>query len=221
MTSGNLMHIFFDLDGTLTDSRPGIVRCYQHALSTLGRRIPSEDELTPYVGPPLASCFAALLQTEDTAIIEQAISCYRHRFERQGILENALYSGIPEALATLSDAGHRLYIITSKPTVYANRVLEHFAIAGFFRAVYGPELADRQFSKSPLVHRALNEHEITREYAIVVGDRGDDIAAARQNGLRSIGITWGYGSRQELETAGARVFVDSPAELVERITRAP
>src|ERR687892_317008 len=102
------MHVFFDLDGTLTDSRPGIVRCYQHALSELGREIPSEHELTPYVGPPLASCLAALLQTDDIATIDRAIACYRNRFERQGIFENALYPGVVEALSALSEAGHRL-----------------------------------------------------------------------------------------------------------------
>jgi phosphoglycolate phosphatase len=213
------MHIFFDLDGTLTDSRPGIVGCYQHALSDLGRPIPSERELTPYVGPPLARCFAALLQTEDTATIEQAIACYRKRYEQQGIFENTLYPGIVDALSVLSETGYRLYVVTSKPTAYAHRVLEHFAIAAFFQAVYGPELADRVFSKASVIYRALKEHGITREYALVVGDRGDDIAAARQNGLHSIGVTWGYGGRQELETAGASLLADSSAELIACITR--
>jgi phosphoglycolate phosphatase len=119
------MHVFFDLDGTLTDSRPGIVRSFQHALSELGQTLPSDHELTPYVGPPLARCFAELLQTADTATIEQAIACYRRRYEREGILENALYPGIVEALSVLAESGHRLYVVTSKPATYANWILEH------------------------------------------------------------------------------------------------
>lgn len=214
------MHVLFDLDGTLTDSRDGIVRCYQHALAELGREVPSGRELMPYVGPPLASCFAALLQTDDEATIEQAITSYRHRFDRQGIFENALYSGIVEALSALSRTAHPLYVVTSKPAAYANRILEYFAIAKFFRAVYGPELSDRRFSKAWLVRTALNANGIMRQSAFIVGDRADDIAAARQNGVRSIGVTWGYGSRQELETAGADALAESAAELVEYIERA-
>ena len=211
------MHLLFDLDGTLTDSRTGIVRCYQHALSELGREIPRDSEFTPYVGPPLATCFAGLLKTDDSTTIERAIEIYRKRFERLGIFENVLYPGIGEALGALSGAAHTLYVVTAKPVAYASRILESFAIGKFFRAVYGPDLADRRFSKGSLVRTALKVNEITCQSAFVVGDRADDIDGAQENGIRSIGVTWGYGSREEL--AGANALVDSAAELVEYIRR--
>lgn len=213
------MHLLFDLDGTLTDSREGIVRCYQHALGELGFAVPPAAELTRYVGPPLARCFAALLETNDAGMIERAVASYRTRFERRGIFENALYPGIAEALEALS-AHHTLYIVTAKPTAYAERIVEHFAIARWFRTVYGPELADRQFSKGSLVHAALKDNGVAHGSALVVGDRADDVAAARENEVRSIGVTWGYGSRDELEEAGADSLIDSPTELVDSINRA-
>lgn len=208
------MHVLFDLDGTLTDSRQGIVRSYQHALLELGFDVPADRELTPYVGPPLATCFSKLLQTDDAATIERAVASYRKRYEQQGIFENALYPGIADTLVALSDAAHTLYVVTAKPATYANRIVEHFGLAKLFRAVYGPELADRQFSKRSLIHTALKANALRCQSALMIGDRADDIAGARENGVRSMGATWGYGSREELETAGADMLVDTPLELV-------
>src|SRR5262245_38846432 len=122
------MHVLFDLDGTLTDSRAGIVRCIQHALLAMGRAAPPEPELTMHVGPPLSAVFATLLATADQGSIDRAIACYRERYEDIGIFENVVYPGIPDALSDLVSAGHTLALVTAKPHVYARRILEHLAL---------------------------------------------------------------------------------------------
>jgi phosphoglycolate phosphatase len=208
------MHLLFDLDGTLTDSREGIIRCYQHALGELGRVVPPASDLTAFVGPPLASCFRSLLQTDDRDTIEEAVASYRRRFEERGMFENALYPGIAGALAALAGEGHQLYVVTAKPAVYATRILKHFAIDAFFQAVYGPEMGQRYFDKAALVEVALKTSGILPAAACMTGDRSDDVAAAKENGVHAIGVTWGYGGRDELTRSGADVLVDSAEEFV-------
>ena len=215
------MHVLFDLDGTLTDSREGIARCYQHALTELERPVPPASALSGFVGPPLASCFKALLNTDDPTLIERAVASYRQRFEIVGMFENVLYPGILDALRVLSGASHQLYVVTAKPMPYANSILKHFGIAGFFQAVYGPDLGQRYFAKGSLVETAVKTSGIVAQAACLVGDRADDIIAATSNSLRSIGVTWGYGGREELTAAGPDALVDSAIELVNYIQSIP
>lgn len=215
------MHVLFDLDGTLTDSREGIIACFQHALAELGWPVPPASELMSCLGPPLAGCFASLLHTDDPGTIERAVASYRARYEHRGIYENRVFPGIVEALTGLSRAGHQLYVVTAKPSAYAGRILAHFRLDAFFRGVYGPDLAARRFHKGSLVQAALSENGLTAESAVMIGDRADDINAARQNSIRSLGVTWGYGSREELEAAGAHALVDTPAELADHIVTEP
>jgi phosphoglycolate phosphatase len=212
------MHLLFDLDGTLTDSREGIVRCYQHALLELGRPVPPAPALTACVGPPLAACFRELLQTDDPLTIERAVASYRRRFEERGMFENVLCPGIAEALATLADTGHRLAVVTAKPAVYATRILKHFAIDGFFQTVHGPEMTQRFFDKASLVEAARATSGLP-DTCCVIGDRADDVAAAKDNNLHAVGVTWGYGGRDELMRAGADALVDSAPDLVDYIRR--
>jgi phosphoglycolate phosphatase len=214
------MHLLFDLDGTLTDSREGVVRCIQHALAELGILVPPVEELTRYVGPPLPSSFATLLGTSDPARIELAIAAYRQRFERVGIFENALYPGIEEALAEFAAAGRCLCVVTAKPRFYARQILEHFNVAKLFRGIYGPELGQRQYSKESLIREACVEEKVTPLKAIMIGDRAEDILGAKRNALYSVGATWGYGEREELEAAQPDCLVTSSEELVEYIRNA-
>jgi phosphoglycolate phosphatase len=213
------MHILFDLDGTLTDSRPGIVRCLQHALTGLGCEPPPEPELVRCIGPPLASGFEKLLATTSPVLIERALTAYRERYEEIGMFESALYPGVQKAITALATLDHALYVVTSKPAVYARRVLEHFHINGIFTGIYGPELTDRQYTKGSLIHTALENHGIDRTAAVMIGDRAEDIMGARQNNLASVGVTWGYGSREELNTAAPDCIVESVAALMEYIER--
>ena len=205
----------FDLDGTLTDSRQGIVRGYQHALAGLGRAVPSADALTAYVGPHLVDVFEALLQTDAQDVIERAIALYRDRFERIGMFENAVYPGIADLLTSLGRAGHELRVVTIKPTVYAGRILEHLSIDEQFTAIHGTELRDRQATKRALIQTALRASGVQAQDTLMIGDRAEDIEGARANGVSSVGVTWGYGRRSELSAAGPDRLVDSPEELLE------
>lgn len=214
------MHLLFDLDGTLTDSREGVVRCIQHALECMGRGVPPATALTTCVGPPLAGSFARLLETSDAALIDQAIEAYRQRFERFGMFENAVYPGIRDALTEFVTAGHNLCVVTVKPRLYARQILEYFALAGLFSAVYGPDLGDRQYTKSELIREACSGKGLAFGSGVMVGDRAEDILGAKESGLRSIGVTWGYGERAELEAAQPDRLVSSSEELVEYIRSA-
>jgi phosphoglycolate phosphatase len=174
-------------------------------------------ELTKYVGPPLPASFATLLGTSDPVRIDLAIAAYRRRFEQFGMFENRLYPGIEEALAEFAGNGHMLCVVTAKPRLYASQILERFNLAHRLRAVYGPELDDRQYSKESLIREARAQENITPDRAFMIGDRSEDILGAKQNGLRSVAVTWGYGGREELEAAEPDGFATSSAELIEYI----
>jgi len=207
-------HVFFDLDGTLTDPRDGIVRCIAHALATLDRPVPSERALERFIGPPLARTFEILLDTTDGTLVGSAIEAYRARFTATGILENRVYPEIPGALALLASRGTTLCVVTSKPSVFARRILDHFGLSSYFTRVHGPDLSDTSYTKATLVGRALESERLLPCAAVMIGDRADDIEGARANGVRSIGVTWGYGSRAELDAAGADVIVGAVPELL-------
>jgi len=203
--------ICFDLDGTLTDPKLGITNCIRHALERLDREAPPADDLTWCIGPPLLESFATLLGDRDEA--EQALALYRERFSTVGLYENAVYPGIPDVLAACRQAGYRLVVATSKPTVYARRILDHFGLSRCFEAVCGSELDGTRSDKTELLRWVLAEHDIDAASATMIGDRRHDIIGARNNGMHAIGVTYGYGSRDELTAAEADLIVDCPGEL--------
>ena len=211
------MDLLFDLDGTLTDSREGIVRCFAHALEQLGAPVPADDDLVRYIGPAIAGSFTALLGTNEAPVIERAIAAYRDRYATVGILESAVYPGVPEALAELAGLGHRMIVVTAKPRMYAGRVLEHFRLAHHFENVYGPEFGDRQYTKGSLLRAACADSHIQPSDAVMIGDRVEDITGAADNGLPAIAVTWGYGLREELEAAKPSYLASSFAELANYI----
>ena len=212
--------LLFDLDGTITDSRPGIVRCIAHALEELGRPAPADSELTRFVGPPLAASFQTLLGTADAEVVERAIALYRERFDRVGIFENTVYPGMHEALAMLAGDGHYLAVVTAKPRAYAVRIIEHFGLAPMFRSVHGPDLAHRHYTKAFLIEEALaSAGPDRRALAMMIGDRTDDIDAAREACVRATAVTWGYGTADELRDAMPDAIVDSPQALVDHVVR--
>jgi phosphoglycolate phosphatase len=205
--------ILFDLDGTLTDPREGITRSIAYALERLDVEPPPLDELTFAIGPPLRASLAKLIGTDAREAVEQALAHYRERFGDVGLFENRPYDGIAEALAALSARGARLYVATSKPLVYARRIVAHFALDAHFIAVHGCELDGTREDKRELIAHLLAEHRLDGQAAVMVGDRGVDMSAARLHGLRAVGALWGFGSREELEGAGAHVLCDAPAAL--------
>jgi phosphoglycolate phosphatase len=206
-------HLLFDLDGTLCDPGAGIVHCLQHALRELGVAAPEQHELSRYIGPPLHDSLTVLLDSHDTELIRRAVDLYRRRFVSSGMFESTLYPGISDALEALAAAGYQLLIVTSKPTVFARGIIEHIGLARLFKAVYGSELDGTRGRKQELIAHALQQEAIGANHAVMIGDREHDIRGAIANGVRPVGVLWGYGSREELTGAGASILCDAPASL--------
>ena len=205
--------IVFDLDGTLTDPEKGITRCLQHALVALGRPAPPLEHLRRYIGPPLRGTFVDLLATDKRAVIEAAIGHYRERFSAVGLYENEVYPDVPTGLAALREAGHRLWVVTSKPGAYACRIVEHFGLAKLFQRVYGSELSGQYADKIELIAHVLKSEQLDPANACMIGDRAEDILGGRANGTGTVGVLWGYGSEDELTKAQPDIIVDSMATL--------
>ena len=205
--------ILFDLDGTLTDPREGITRSIAYALERMGLAPPPLDDLTFAIGPPLRASLARLIETESVPVVEQALAYYRERFADVGLFENQPYEGIHETLKGFVDAGTPLFVATSKPGVYARRIVEHFGLAAHFVAVHGCELDGTRENKRDLLSHLIAQHALDPAATVMVGDRDVDMIAARHHGLHAVGALWGYGSREELQQAGAHVLCASPREL--------
>lgn len=210
----------FDLDGTLTDPRPGIVGCIRFALDQLQVSCPSDDVLAGYIGPPLRGTFATLLDTSDPERIEEALGFYRKRFADIGLYENKVYEGVPAMLDTVEHMDCAAYIATSKPAVYAERIVSHFRLDHHFRKVYGAELDGRWDNKAELLAHLLTTERVAPGASVMVGDRAADVLAARANKIRSIGVLWGYGSEAELTDAGADKLCRTPSELARHLSAA-
>lgn len=205
--------IFFDLDGTLTDPKVGITRCIQYALEKLDRDVPAQDELVWCIGPPLLGSFETLLG--DRQIAAEALRLYRERFSDTGLTENKIYPGIENALAGLGASGHRLFVATSKPAVYAKRIVENFSLDGHFERLFGPDLDGTLTDKTELLGHALEETGIDSRDAIMVGDRSHDMIGARNNDMTAVGVLYGYGSEDELLAAGAHRLSPTVEKLPE------
>lgn len=211
--------ILFDLDGTLTDPKEGITKCIQYALEKLGRPVPPASELEWCIGPPLLSSFQKILAGTAPSLAEEALDLYRVRFREKGMFENTPYPEISSALELLTSHGFKLLLATSKPSVFATEILDHFGLARFFTRIYGSELNGRFSEKADLIRHILDENRLSGADTIMVGDREHDVIGAKKNGIASIGVTYGYGSREELQRAGADFVVDSPRALVHLLTK--
>jgi phosphoglycolate phosphatase len=207
------VNVLLDLDGTLTDPKPGFVASINHALESLGYGARSEVEVACHIGPPLEQTVAVLLGPSGIDHVAPAVALYRERYSAQGIFQCSVYDGIPDALRKIQGAGLRLFLATSKPHTFASRILEHFGLTPLFSGIYGSELNGQNADKRYLLRHLLSQESIAPESAVMVGDRAQDITAAKAHGLRSVGVLWGYGSRAELESAGASAIVTTPSEL--------
>ena len=204
--------IFFDLDGTLTDPKPGITRSIQYALHKLDHHtIPTEDELTWCIGPPLRASFATMLGDH---VADQAVVLYRERFSDVGLYENGVYDGVRDVLTQLRTAGHRLFVATSKPHVFAERIIDHFGLRRHFERVFGSELDGTRVDKSHLLEYALREVSVDPSKTVMIGDRSHDMVGAKNNGMQRIGVLYGYGNRDELLEAGAQRVCATPSEIL-------
>lgn len=205
--------IYFDLDGTLTDPKPGITRSIQYALGKLDCAVPTEDELTWCIGPPLHASLKTLLGSGELA--DRALLLYRERFSDIGLFENRVYPGIEHTLSALARSGRRLFVATSKPGVYAERIIDHFRLRTYFECVFGSELDGRRTDKTDLLGHALQSMAVDPSQAIMIGDRSHDIIGARNHGMTTVGVLYGYGSEQELRDAGAHHVCATPQGLLD------
>lgn len=207
-------NILFDLDGTLTDPKPGITRSLRYALERLGKPIPAVEDLLWCIGPPLVGSLRIILGA-DADMAETALSIYRERYSALGKFENKVYPGVPETLTGLNQQGFNLFVATSKPYVFANEIMAHFNLLPFFKRVYGSELDNSLGDKGELIAYILEREAISAKHTIMVGDRSFDILGAKKNGVFGIGVTYGYGTREELVRAKADYIADSPQEIME------
>ncbi len=212
-----MRNILFDLDGTLSDPSKGIAHSLTYALEELGMPVPDDEAIRAYIGPPFQKALGELLKTDEEAKIKEALSLYRARYGTTGLYENKLYPGVIEMLATLVAQGFRLYIATSKPTVYAARIIEHFNIQRYFAVVYGSDLDGGKTEKGELLHHLLSQERLDSSETLMVGDRKYDIVGAQANGILSMGVTWGFGSRVELMSASPHFLVDRPGDVPDAI----
>jgi len=208
-------HVYFDLDGTLTDPFAGITRCILYAVDQLGFPQPSPEYLRSCIGPPLYDTFPEMVGQELTL---QAIDLYRERFDDIGWQENVLYDGIHDALAAIAATGHSLYVATSKPRIAAQRIVEHFDLAPYFESVYGCELDGTRSNKVELLKYAIQQNPAA-EQRMMIGDRSHDLIGAISNDMHAVGVAYGYGSEVELQDAGATAIAASPDELPELVKK--
>ncbi|MCR4949151.1 MAG: HAD family hydrolase [Treponema sp.] len=206
-------YLFFDLDGTLTDPALGITNSFKYALKYFCREIPSYETLCTFIGPPLSDTFKNLLNFEDDKIPE-AIKKYREYFAEKGLFENSVYPEIPELLSVLKQAGKKLVVATSKPEDYSVRIIEHFGLTQFFENICGSLHDTTRTTKDEVISFAIERNNISdKSKILMIGDRKHDILGAKKVGIKSCGVLYGYGSLEELETAGADFIAKDISQL--------
>ncbi|GAA5118950.1 HAD hydrolase-like protein [Luteolibacter yonseiensis] len=212
------MHILFDLDGTLTDSRPGIINSIRHSLAENQLTVPEADALLWCIGPPILESFRKLVGPDQPHLFDPTVTKYRERYSETGIFENEVYPEIVDTLAELRQLGHTLHVATSKAEIYAKRIITHFELDRFFTSVNGSELDGTRADKAELIAHILLQQGISPAEAVMIGDREHDMIGATKNNLPAIGALWGYGTGKELMESGATLCARVPHLLPEMIS---
>src|SRR5215213_7363726 len=195
--------ILLDLDGTLVDSQPGILSSCRAALRALGHVPEPELDLSAIIEPPIEDIMRLLLEPYSDDRVAEAVAAYRADYGQNGLFHSLPYSGIAQALAEMRQLGVRLYLATSKRTIFALRILEHLDLAAFFDGIYGSEPSGALDHKPELISHIIERHALTQNHCAMVGDRRYDIIGAHANKMPALGVLWGYGMQAELEAAGA------------------
>jgi phosphoglycolate phosphatase len=209
-------YIFFDLDGTLTDPKEGIINSYIHAVNKLGLIENDKECITHYFGAPLHQYFTDKHSLKDTEL-EEAIALYREYYSQKGLYENFLYPGITELLDRLNLSGRTIYLVTVKPVHFAKIILEHFDILKYFYGVYGSDLTTYNKTKEELISSLLVNENVNCESCVMVGDRHHDVLGAKHNNVTSISVTYGYGDENELKECKPDFMVNSVSELAKHL----
>lgn len=207
-----IKYLFFDLDGTLTDPKEGITKSVAYALESFGQHVENLDDLLVYIGPPLKWSFMEYAGLSDEQA-EAAVAKYRERFKDIGIFENGVYEGIEGMLDKLQKAGFKLVLATSKPIVFADRILDRYGIAKYFGATFGSEFDGTRTDKAEVIKYAMEQTGAAPKETIMVGDRSHDVIGANKNNMKTIGVLFGYGDSEELLGAGAYKLAETVAEL--------
>lgn len=211
--------ILFDLDGTLTESGTGIMNSVRYALTKMGFPIPPQSVLRTFVGPPLTEAFREHCgMTEAEA--EEAIRCYREYYAERGLFENAVYDGVPEMLADLAAMGERLVLATSKPEHFAQKIMAHFDLDRYFTYIGGALTDGSRKEKAEVIAYVLEATGADPARCLMIGDRCYDVLGAKAFGIPTLGVLWGYGSKEELTEAGASYLAAHPGEIKEMIENA-
>ena len=207
-------NILFDLDGTLTDSGEGIINCAILALEHFGLPIPSREALRVIVGPPLDQSFIRFGVPADRT--DEAIRVYRSRYTTVGKFENYPYPGIRETLEALQKAGHRLFVATSKPETMSVEILEKFELAQYFELICGATMDGSRSHKADVIAYLLGKVG-SLENVVMVGDTKFDVLGAKEHGIATVGVAWGYGTREEMLEAGAVAIAEKPEDLLQLV----
>ncbi len=206
-------YILFDLDGTLTDSGPGIMNSVIYALERFNIKVADRNTLRPFIGPPLTDSFQRFMGSSREEA-EKAVAYYREYYTDKGMFENTVYDGVPRLLETLLKQDMHLILTTSKPEVYAKQIMEHFDLARYFEMIAGSCLDGTRVKKAEVIRYALENRAITDlSKTIIVGDREHDVMGAKATGISSLGVLYGYGDREELEHAGADYIAETVADI--------
>jgi phosphoglycolate phosphatase len=208
-----IRNLLFDLDGTLTDPKIGITRSIQYALNKLGLPVPNADSLSWCIGPSMSESMKILLPPNSDT--QAAVQLYRERYGSLGLYENNIYPEIKETLDQLHLQGFKLFVATAKPTVFATAIIRHFELEAKFIRTYGSNLDGTFTDKSELLSLILHQEQLDAAETVMIGDRKFDIVAAKENGIKSIAVTWGYGSEKELNESMPDQIVHSPYQLLQ------
>lgn len=205
--------LLFDLDGTLTNSAPGIIASLRCGLAELGHPVAPEADLSWCIGPPLKLALPTLLKSEDPELIEAAVAAYRRRYGEVGLFENEVYDGVVPALEVLHGQGRRLFVATSKPEIYAKRIIDHFGMTRYFEQVHGSLLDGVRDDKGELIRYILETERLIPARTLMIGDRWHDAVGARKAGIACMMVHYGFAPAGEIERVGPDAVCATPQDL--------
>ncbi len=211
-----IKNILIDLDGTLTDPKVGITTSARYGLAKVGHPIAESENIDWIIGPPLKASLAKILNVSvDDDLAEQALLGYRERFAVAGLFENEVFANVAETLKQLQEQGYRLFLATAKPEIYAKRILAHFNLLQYFEYPYGSELTGERTNKGDLIAYILQQEKLDPKECLMIGDREHDILGARRNGIETIAVENGYGSKAELDEAQPKARIQQFSQITQ------
>lgn len=212
-----IKNVLFDLDGTVSDSQEGVIGCYQYTIGKLSRYRYEDKEIKKMIGTPLRGMLSSLLRSDDKEFISEAVRLYREKYAEIGIIGNKAFPGITELLVALQRESYRVFLVTMKNRYDAEKIIKFLGYENFFTGIYGPDLEGHPDHKAPLIKTVINEHGLAPDETVMVGDRKEDIIAGKSNRTFTIGITYGYGSKDEISDSAPDRICNTPDEILKAI----